>query len=66
MAAPSDGERTALKAALDAVRAPRRRPTEDEGQTVEAVVWRLRDGAKWRAVPPEPGPWHRASNLHRR
>ncbi len=62
----TDDEWAALKAALDAVRSRRRRPMNDERQTVEAVVWRLRNGAKWRAVPPELGPWHRAANLHAR
>lgn len=62
----TDEEWAALKAALDDVRSRRRRPMKDERQTVEAVVWRLRNGAKWRAVPPELGPWHRAANLHRR
>ena len=38
----------------------------NERQTVEAVLWRLQNGAKWRAVPVEFGPWHRAANLHRR
>ena len=40
------------------------RPMEDERQTVEAVVWRHRNGAKWRAVPAEFGPWARAAHLH--
>ena len=62
----TDDEWAALKQALDSVRSRRRRPMNDERQTVEAVVWRLRNGAKWRAVPSELGPWHRAANLHRR
>ena len=62
----TDDEWSALKAALDVVRSRRRRPMKDERQTVEAVVWRLRNGAKWRAVPAELGPWHRAANLHAR
>ena len=64
MAVLTDQEWAALKGALDAVRSPRRRPMKDERQTVEAVVWRLRNGAKWRAVPPELGPWARAAHLH--
>ena len=62
----TNDEWAALKAALDAVRSRRRRPMKDERQTVEAVVWRLRNGAKWRSVPSDLGPWHRAANLHRR
>jgi len=62
----TDGEWAALKAAVDAVRSRGRRSMEDERQTVEAVVWRLRNGAQCRAVPPELGSWHRAANLHRR
>lgn len=31
---------------------------------MEAVVWRQRNGAEWRAVPPELGPWWKAARLH--
>ena len=31
-----------------------------------AVLWRIRNGARWRAIPAEFGPWHRAANLHKR
>src|SRR4051794_30948081 len=40
------------------------RPLKDERQTVEAVIWRQRNGAKWRTVPSELGPWWRAAQLH--
>lgn len=40
------------------------RPFPDERRTVEAVIWRQRNGAKWRAVPPELGPWWKAAQLH--
>ena len=62
----TDDEWAPLKAALDAVRSPRRRPMKHERQTLDAVVWRARNGAKWRAVPAEFGRWARAANLHRR
>jgi transposase len=60
----SDGEWARLKAALDAVRSGTGRPFPDERRTVEAVVWRQRNGAKWRAVPPDLGPWWKAAQLH--
>ena len=60
----SDGEWVRLKAALDAARSRTGRPFPDERRTVEAVIWRQRNGAKWRAVPPELGPWWKAAQLH--
>jgi transposase len=60
----SDDEWARLKAALDAARSGTGRPLADERRTVEAVVWRRRNGAKWRAVPPALGPWWKAAQLH--
>jgi transposase len=60
----SDGEWTRLKAALDVARSGTGRPLEEERKTVEAVIWRQRNGAKWRAVPAELGPWWKAAQLH--
>jgi len=62
----TDAQWLAFKTALDAVRSARRRPMKHERQTFEAVLWRLRNGARWRALPAELGPWHRAANLHGR
>jgi transposase len=59
-----DEQWAALKAALDAVRPGTGRPLEDERRTIEGVVWRLRNGARWRAVPAEYGPWWRPAQLH--
>lgn len=59
----TDEEWKALKAALDAVRSRRRRPMEHERQTAEAVIWRLKNDAKSRAIPPELGPCHRAATF---
>ena len=64
MAELTDAEWAALKDALDHARSGRGRPMKDERRTVEAVVWRHRNGAKWRAVPAEFGPWARAAHLH--
>ena len=61
-----DDEWAALKAALDHARSGRGRPFRDERTTIEGVLWRLKNGPPWRAVPPEFGPWWRAAQLHKR
>jgi len=66
MAVLSDAEWLALSSALAEVRSGTGRPFVDERSTVEAVVWRLRNGARWRALPAEFGPWWRAAQLHHR
>ena len=60
----SDAQWDALKDALHHARSGRGRPIQNMRQTVEGVVWRHRNGAKWRALPERFGPWHRAANLH--
>ena len=62
----TDAQWRVLKRALDHARSGRGRPFRDERRTVEAVLWRLKSGAPWRAVPPALGPWWRAAQLHRR
>ncbi len=42
------------------------RPRKDERRTIEAIVWRLDNGAKWRSIPAELGPWHHAYLRFRR
>ena len=60
----SDTQWDALKEALDDARSGRGRPIQNERQSVEAIVWRHQNGAKWRAIPADLGPWARAANLH--
>lgn len=60
----SDEDWGRLKAALDVARSGTGRPFPDLRRTVEAVIWRQRNGAKWRAVPAELGPWWKAAQLH--
>lgn len=66
MSVLSDAEWRSLSTALAEVRSGTGRPFVDERMTIEAVVWRLRNGARWRAVPIEFGPWYRAAQLHYR
>lgn len=60
----SDREWAVLKAALDAARSGTGRPLRDERTVVEGIVWRMRNGAKWRSLPERFGPWWRAAQLH--
>ena len=62
----SDGQWTVLKPALDAARDRGQggRPLGEERRTIEAIAWRMRNGARWRAVPAELGPWWKAAQLH--
>ena len=32
-------------------------------RTFEAILWRHQNGAKWRSIPPELGPWWLAAQL---
>ena len=60
----SDAQWNELKGVLDVVRSGEGRRFQDERRTIEAVIWRQRNGARWRAVPAELGPWWRAAQLH--
>jgi|SRR6185312_2053402 len=60
----SDGEWGRLKAALDEARSGTGRPLNEARKTVEAIIWRQCNGATWRAVPSELGPWWKAAQLH--
>jgi transposase len=35
----------------------------DLRRTMEAILWRHENGAKWRSVPSELGPWWRAAQI---
>lgn len=64
MAVLTDEEWTLLKAALDRVRSREGRRFQNERRTLEAVIWRMRNGTPWRALPAEFGPWWRAAQIH--
>lgn len=42
-------------------RPPSKREFDNLRRTVEAIAWRCRNGAPWRAIPQELGPWERAA-----
>ena len=46
---------------LNEVRPRAARPIRELRRTIEAIVWRQQNGAKWRAIPTELGPWWQAA-----
>lgn len=55
-----------LEPLLEAVRPQTGRELTDLRRTFEAITWRLQNGAKWRAIPPDLGPWWMAAQMFRR
>ena len=51
----------ALGPLVDACRPRGKTPPANLRRTVEAIVWRCRNGAKWRSIPAELGPWWMAA-----
>jgi len=53
--------RRVLGPLVEACRPVAKVPSQTLRQTMSAIVWRHENGAKWRAVPNELGPWWRAA-----
>ena len=53
----SDAQWKVLEPLIEAVRPRGKTPHRDLRRTVEAILWRHQNGAKWRSVPAELGPW---------
>jgi hypothetical protein len=49
-----------FEAAIAAVKLRKARPRKEDRRTIEATIWRLDNGAKWRSVPAGLGDWHHA------
>ena len=63
MAVLSDEQWAVLAPMVEACRPHAKVPPSDLRRTVEAIIWRCRNGAKWRAVPAELGPWWKAAQI---
>jgi transposase len=59
----TDERWAALEPLLEACRPKGETPPRDLRQTIGAIAWRHRNGARWRAIPAEHGPWWRAAQL---
>lgn len=46
-----------LEPLVEVVRPPAKVPPRHLRRTISAILWRHDNGAKWRAVPDELGPW---------
>ena len=59
----SDAQWALLEPLIDACRPKGKTPPQDLRRTLSAILWRHQNGAKWRAVPEELGPWWRAAQI---
>ena len=57
----SDGQWTVLTPLIEQCRPRGKTQHHDLRRTIEAIIWRHQNGAKWRAIPAELGPWWRAA-----
>ena len=59
----TDAQWAVLEPLVEACRPHAKVPPSHLRRTVEAMVWRCQNGAKWRAIPAELGPWWKAAQI---
>lgn len=57
----TDAQWAVLEPLIEACRPKGKTPPQDLRRTISAILWRHQNGAKWRAVPTDLGPWWRAA-----
>ena len=57
----TDAQWEVLAPLIEACRPPRKTDHHDLRRTIEAIIWRHDNGAKWRQIPAELGPWWMAA-----
>ena len=57
----TDARWEALAPLIEACRPPRKTEHHNLRRTIEAIIWRHANGAKWRQIPAELGPWWMAA-----
>src|SRR4051794_30203736 len=62
----TDAQWAALEPLIEACRPRGKTPHHDLRRTLEAIIWRHENGAKWRSIPPELGPWWMAAQTFNR
>src|ERR687884_242322 len=59
----SDARWAELEPLINEVRPHCKVPHDDLRRTISAILWRHQNGAKWRSIPAELGPWWLAAQL---
>jgi len=59
----SEAQWVVLEPLVEACRPKGKTPPQDLRRTISAILWRHQNGAKWRAVPADLGPWWRAAQV---
>src|SRR5215216_1443608 len=57
----TNGAWMGLEPLIEACRPRGKTAPKDLRRTISAILWRHENGAKWRAIPAELGPWSRAA-----
>ena len=57
----TDGQWAVLAPLIEACRPHHKTQHHDLRRTIEAIIWRWQNGAKWRSLPAELGPWWMAT-----
>ena len=59
----SDAPWALLEPLIEVCRPKGKTPPRDLRRTLSAILWRHQNGAKWRSIPDELGPWWRAAQV---
>src|SRR3954467_14792078 len=59
----ADAQWMRLEPLIEACRPKGKTPPQDLRRTITAILWRHENGAKWRAIPADLGPWSRAAQM---
>src|SRR3954453_4174261 len=59
----NDAEWRKLEPLVEACRPRGKTPPQDLRRTISAILWRHQNGAKWRAIPADLGPWSRGAQM---
>ena len=57
----TDAQWAMLEPLIEVCRPKGKTPPQNLRRTISAILWRHQNGAKWRSVPAELGPWARAA-----